>query len=965
VTLPPFDGNDYRKRVLAPLVDDPDAAADDPFALVDLPPDVDDDGAIRARIDEVVAFWQKEQTRPKYRGLVTGLLGRREALRAELTDPTRRAAARGRVVAGRAAADAERFARLDDLVARLVARHGGVPRSKRAQLAEVARRDGVTDAELAARLDRHADVDDTSDDAVASLAAPVRRQIRSGLDELARLRDDRPGTRTLYAFLGVGPGDPVDVLRTRHGEVGARNRQRRADRERTVVDDLLALAQQHLIEGDRRRYDRALVDDFRDAIRDDVHGAVVVDDRLSAAETERLVRDGVAAGLDPEQARSAVQTTAREVGGSVELGAVVDYVVCPSCGRAEADDGRTTTCRHCGTALYVPCPRCGTSIGALAARCGNCGLDVAAHRREQAAARWSEVARAVAAHRLVAAREGLVALAHDAPDLVGPDGRLAAQWLVEVGPTLDAADRDVVAASRLPLAEREAALGGVLERVADHRRAREELATLPPAAPSNVEAVVDGDEVTVRWTPSPSRGEVTYRVVRSVQVGDNPVREQGVGSTSGRELGDGGVPVGAVTEYAVVALRGGRASEAARSRPVVVLGDVEHLVAFAREGEVELRWRFTGDPGDVWVERRVADDASAPTRRFRPGDGTLVDRDLTPGTRYRYRVYAELRDGAGGTVRTDGLTAEATAVVAPVPVLDLAATVDRGGVALRWTPPPHGEVTIVRAATNPGVATGARVDARALSRLGAALPSSPGRAFDGGAPGPRHYLPVSVDGDVGVAGRTLLHLGVGDITALRAVDWGTAIALTWNWPDGVTEALVVWRRDRPPDGPDDPRAETRKVTNVVYGRDGGIALGGDGQQPFHITVHAGTNVGGTRLWAPAGPEARIQVRGPRTEFVSYDVKRTGMRGRGVRVDLDAQVALPELVLVATAGEQPPVYPVHGQELARIPAGATRVRQEVDASQLPVPVAVRLFVADAAAHPDVILRDPPPDRLVVR
>ena len=71
------------------------------------------------------------------------------------------------------------------------------------------------------------------------------------------------------------------------------------------------------------------------------------------------------------------------------------------------------------------------------------------------------------------------------------------------------------------------------------------------------------------------------------------------------------------------------------------------------------------------------------------------------------------------------------------------------------------------------------------------------------------------------------------------------------------------------------------------------------------------------------------------------------------------------MLVAVAGEQPPVYPVHGREVARIPAGATRLRHEVDATAFPNPVALRLFVADPASTPDVVLRDPPPDRLVIR
>ena len=78
-----FDGNAYRKKVLASL--DKDFAAADPdsgdvFLVFDLDPDVSDAAAIRARIDDVVAFWNRELTSPKYKGLVAQLARRRAAL---------------------------------------------------------------------------------------------------------------------------------------------------------------------------------------------------------------------------------------------------------------------------------------------------------------------------------------------------------------------------------------------------------------------------------------------------------------------------------------------------------------------------------------------------------------------------------------------------------------------------------------------------------------------------------------------------------------------------------------------------------------------------------------------------------------------------------------------------------------------------------------------------------------------
>ena len=85
-----FDGNAYRKRVLATL--DKDFAAADPgsgdvFLVFDLDPEVTDAAAIRSRVDDVVAFWNRELSSPKYKGLVAQLSRRREDYTAVLLDP--------------------------------------------------------------------------------------------------------------------------------------------------------------------------------------------------------------------------------------------------------------------------------------------------------------------------------------------------------------------------------------------------------------------------------------------------------------------------------------------------------------------------------------------------------------------------------------------------------------------------------------------------------------------------------------------------------------------------------------------------------------------------------------------------------------------------------------------------------------------------------------------------------------
>src|SRR5215475_10988907 len=99
-----FDATSYRQRVLATLRGAAKLDLADPFFIVDLPVDVDDDALIRARIAALVGFWNKERS-PNYKALTAELAKRRADLEAVLLDPASRAECAAQVRAARTAAD--------------------------------------------------------------------------------------------------------------------------------------------------------------------------------------------------------------------------------------------------------------------------------------------------------------------------------------------------------------------------------------------------------------------------------------------------------------------------------------------------------------------------------------------------------------------------------------------------------------------------------------------------------------------------------------------------------------------------------------------------------------------------------------------------------------------------------------------------------------------------------------------
>ena len=130
-----------------------------------------------------------------------------------------------------------------------------------------------------------------------------------------------------------------------------------------------------------------------------------------------------------------------------------------------------------------------------------------------------------------------------------------------------------------------------------------------------------------------------------------------------------------------------------------------------------------------------------------------------------------------------------------------------------------------------------------------------------GAVGPDVEIPVY--GVVARRGSTVSEL-VESSVALPAVDDAEPVGippvrhltvtaagpLLFEWPSGVTEAMVVVRRDRAPESADDPAATAWKITNMRYQLDGGLLLPPSVPRPCHVAVASCERAGTALVVAP-------------------------------------------------------------------------------------------------------------------
>lgn len=321
-----FDPNDYRKRVLAAVERRGGIDHSDAFELYDIPldeaPRLGDD-EVRARIEEVWGFWQKQRDHPKYRVLAGLLVDEHAQLSAPLLDAGMRRIEAERVKHLRARRDSERYEMLDSAIERLVQRHGAIPPGKIPGLEDIGKLSGLDPAEVQARLRRHRILDEAAapDSAPAGVSVQRRQQIRKLLAEYDRLLPGDP-VPTLLALLGLDftKARQTSEIRLRAEALRARTRELPPGRVRVVLDELLVHVSDLLEPGGSAMdaYLQAIIDDVTDLLRPKVRAAVLVEDRLVEGDHDYLIGEAIAAGLDRPAAERVILALADELGTTVD-----------------------------------------------------------------------------------------------------------------------------------------------------------------------------------------------------------------------------------------------------------------------------------------------------------------------------------------------------------------------------------------------------------------------------------------------------------------------------------------------------------------------------------------------------------------------------------------------------------------------------------------------------------------------
>lgn len=960
-------------------------------------------------------IWTQAKQKGRLKGLAKTLLAQHDDALKTLKDPDRRRTLVEDATRQRREAeveDRERLAELDRMLDGLAARSTRLDPRRHSAL--VGRFGGEAVAERLARrgLQVFEDASEGPEPFEPARRKTIARQLAAYAGQVhAHSREDAPIRvyPTLYHFLSdfglrwepdQGP-PPWGAMRPAiEAAVAAAQDIPHADERRKAIDDLAG--QCRVLEQQQGAYDAGRRADFASALADVLLLRFdPATDAIDAETKDDLCKDARRHGLSGDEAGNVVLRLAREHGISVlgeAVGKAVRLLGCPACNEQSVARGQQD-CPLCGEALFRTCPGCQARVSAATVACPNCRLDVLARGRaderlreavqlrkdrrpgaaverareaasidrahpqatasvraleaavESARGRWEAVEAAVAARRHYAAREGLLALAREAEDIPSPGGssvkamrRVVDEHLQRAGALVDRADRPGAASEQLLL--------DALREVADHPEATSRLSTRPPAPARSVTATPDAAGFRLAWAASPSAGDIEYVVVRREGLAPRTVADgTETGRTRGLEARDTDAPPGTTVGYAVFAVRAGACSAPAASE-VALACPAPSLELEERDGRVDLRWDRVGH-GRIAVVRRAPDGVPV-SLNVPAGSGPFADDGLVNGTTYEYCVTV-LHVGADGrTVTSPEVRRRARPQAPPRAVEDLRLDVVARGVRLTFTPPPSGKVQVLRCERAPAVEPGRAVAPASLRGLGHALSTGLDRALDPHPVRLAWYVAVSSTAREAVTGTPVRYVSVPDVSDLEAVDLGSAVQLTWRWPEGCEEARVLWRTDAPPAAADDPRATRQDVRRAIYAQRGCRIEVAPHAERIHVLVCPGVRLEGEVLhgFGPGVPRILVARSARR---VGYRVEMIGRRRkRTLRVSLLAPAGgAPELVVVHHASVLPISRDMGQAELGRL---------SETAPVLTVPAPVRGFVRAFPVDPAVAVEGPGPAEL---
>lgn len=454
--------------------------------------------------------------------------------------------------------------------------------------------------------------------------------------------------------------------------------------------------------------------------------------------------------------------------------------------------------------------------------------------------------------------------------------------------------------------------------VSDSVELKSQLAKYPPESVTNVRYSKNGKDIVVSWNPSASRGTIEYVLVRKENSHANGTREKdsaGVEVYRGKECSytDSGLKSSTVYYYIVVAVRAEIESQVARLADAVVLVEnVSGIKAIGGDGIINLSWKKPSTVTEVKLWHSMGDSqpvseddyVSVPCNRL---DGETIS-GLKNGNRYwlRVRAYHIIN---GKSYPSDDILINAVPEKPAKPLENFAVRYADEKFNATWAES-EWDIVLFHSAKKPEFAVGVIYDINDLlekyQKIDISLRSKTEADFALDFIGECYIIPGVIRATNVILNNAAYVSSVPPVKNPSAdVNAGsTEMYVNFDWPKRIDHAVLLYRTDDYPDGPEDIAAKKFEINKKQYDMDAGILIRNPEKGTFYAAIYTFFERTGQRIYSE-GTRLLINNEPQREVYYSIKYNKGGLfsKKRTVAITLrsSGNFTIPPFVLVGKAG----------------------------------------------------------------
>lgn len=433
--------------------------------------------------------------------------------------------------------------------------------------------------------------------------------------------------------------------------------------------------------------------------------------------------------------------------------------------------------------------------------------------------------------------------------------------------------------------------------------------------------------INLQWTPASfindklgsDKSQISYLVVRKKgAVPSSPEDGDSLIETPATKFEDTHAEIGQIYGYAIFPCYLGIAKKnGVFSKKVLIIHDLFNLRILAGDSQMQLSWEPPSNVIEIICRRKCGGLPSGVSDGEKVSvnikSKSIIDSGLENDVTYGYWLACVFQGPDGEKITSRGVTASGTPTARPPDVENMHYSVTSNGIEFSWQPLQEYEVKLYMT-TQPFASAGGIYPSD--DPVFADLPlvtecdQHKGTAvwreqFNG-----KMYLtPVVCKKKISLICQSIPVVQLHSVKRIQVVRRAGNLELSWEWPSGCKEILLVYRSDRYPDSPTDDTAGRITVQKKNYDRDKAFIMRQCGSQPYYLALY--TMAKDAEEIVYSSPQLALSIGNASKSTIRYSLnrKRTmlffGKLTITVEVELDGDMnALPELRVVKKIGRQP-------------------------------------------------------------